>query len=303
MVPAPGGKNEVAPAGARNTGKRDELVLVEKSRHRRGTAAKRRPGLPTMAACLLFSAPFFCGFAQSPDNTPAAAQPPLRAVQEPATAGLGAWTGLKVAAVQFRGVGRDVVEPLPAKLELQAGQPLDARKLRESLRRLYATGLYRTIQVEGIREGDEVTIIFTGEPRVFVGRVYVDGVKNDRLSTQIGRAAKLEAGTAFSEARLEHANDLIRAYLKENGYYQPLISSSTKFDAPNAQIDIHYKVDIGPDARVGQVAVEGDSGLTLDQFRKKAKLKQESKVNRDTTNRAWTGCARSTRSSAGSNQT
>ena len=45
-------------------------------------------------------------------------------------------------------------------------------------------------------------------------------------------------------------------------------------------------MNLGPDARVGQVQVDGDSGMTLEEFRKKAKLKPESKVNRDTTNRA-----------------
>ena len=232
-------------------------------------------------------APVALLFAQAPPGKPSGAVPgssqSLSAVQSP---GLIGWVGLKVAAVQFKGVGGQLLDPLPARLALQPGQPLDASKLRESLRRLYATGLYHTIQVEGTREGDEVTIIFTGEPRVFIGRVFVDGVKNDRLASQIGRAAKLEAGSAFSQARLDRGTESIHSFLQENGYYQPKITSSTKTDVANAQINVTYHVVLGPDARVGQVAVDGDSGMTLDQFRKKAKLKPESKVNRDTTNRA-----------------
>ncbi len=204
-------------------------------------------------------------------------------------AGLSAWAGLKIAAVRFQGVGAEVLDPLPARLPLQPGDPLDAVKLRESLRRLYATGLYRTIEVEGTRLGDQVTIIFTGEPRIFIGRVYVDGVKSDRLASQIARAAKLEAGTAFSQARLDHGVQLIHDFLKEDGYYQPVVSGSTKLDGANSQVDITYHVSIGLDARVGQVQVDGDSGMTLGEFRKKAKLKPESKVTRGTTNRALEG--------------
>ncbi len=200
--------------------------------------------------------------------------------------GLTAWAGLKIAAVEFRGVSAEILDPLPARLALQPGQPLDATKLRESLRRIYATGLYRTIEVEGTRDGDQVTIIFTGTPKVFIGRVYVDGVKNDRLASQIGNAAKLEAGTTFSQERMDRGVQLIQDFLKENGYYESTVFASTKGDNAHAQTDITYRVVLGPDARVGQVAVDGDSGLTPEQFRKKAKLKAESKVNRDTGNRA-----------------
>ena len=196
---------------------------------------------------------------------------------------------MKIATIQFRGVGEDILDPLPARLPLQPGQPLDAAKLRESLRRLYASGLYRTIEVEGTRSGDQVTIIFSGERRIFIGRVYVDGVKSERLASQIGRAAKLEAGTAFSQTRLDRGVQLIHDFLREDGYYQPAVSGSTKMDSAHAQVDITYHVDLGRDARIGQVQVDGDSGMTLEEFRKKAKLKAERKVNRDTTNRALEG--------------
>ena len=200
--------------------------------------------------------------------------------------GLAAWTGLRIAAVEFRGVDASVLDPLPGRLALQPGAPLDVVKMRESLRRLYATGLYRTIDVQGTRSGDEVTIIFAGEPRVFIGRVYVDGVKSDRLASQIGRASKLEGGTVFSQTKLDHGVALIREFLSEDGFYQPTVSGGTKMGGANALADITFHVNLGPGARVGQVQADGDSGMTLEQFRKKAKLKAESKVNRDTTSRA-----------------
>ena len=50
-----------------------------------------------------------------------------------------------------------------------------------------------------------------------------------------------------------------------------------------------YTVNIGPQARVGQITLEGkDPGLTVDELRKKGKLKQGSKVNRDTVSNALT---------------
>jgi outer membrane protein insertion porin family len=241
-------------------------------------AAQSAPPVQTTAATVQTSP----DGTQSPSGTPASIAPQAQ------VSGLRAWEGLTIAAIQFRGVDEATLAPLPPALALQPGQPLDGEKLRDSLRRLYATGLYHTISVEGVRMGDEVTIVFTGEPRAFIGSVVVDGVKDERLASQLARAAKLDAGTVFSEAKLVRGDELIRQQLQENGYYAPTVSHRTEADLARAQVNVTYIVAIGKDARVGDVAVDGDSGMPLETFRKKSKLKFDSKVNRDTTNRALT---------------
>ncbi len=242
--------------------------------------------LAGLSALLLGS----CGAVGQNPSATAPGQSATAAVSVPKkVAGLHAWEGLKVAAVEFRGVDPAFLDPLPASLPLQAGMPLDGDKLRASLRRLYATGLYRTIDVQGTRSGDEVTIIFAGEARLFVGRVQVAGVKSDRLSSQLVRASKMEPGTVFSESRMNHGIELLRQFLETDGYYQPKITSATEVDAAHAQVQVTYTVDIGKDARVGQVQVSGDSGMSPEEFRKRARLKAESKVTRETTDRALSG--------------
>ena len=62
---------------------------------------------------------------------------------------LRSWAGLQVEAVQFKGIPSERLAPLPDTLALQPNQKLDPLKVRESLRRLYETGLYKTIVVEG----------------------------------------------------------------------------------------------------------------------------------------------------------
>src|SRR5271156_6804216 len=85
--------------------------------------------------------------ATKPPNT----APPPSSVPEAATNSLRAWKGLNVEAVNFEGVDRLRFEPLPAELPLQAGCPLTSENVRQSLRRLYATGLYKGIEEAGIR--------------------------------------------------------------------------------------------------------------------------------------------------------
>ena len=218
-------------------------------------------------------------------------QTPMTAGTPPAVAGAGtenlrAWRGLKVSAVQFDGVPAERLAPLPAQLDLQPGQPLDPAKVRSSLRRLYATGLYKTVDIEGTRHGDSVTLIFHGEPQLFIGRVTVNGIKQENFTSLLEGQTKLSPGTPFTPQKLDRADKLVKDTLETNGYYQSTVKSRVQNDPANAQVNIDYDVATGKVARVGNVAVEGNSGLTIEKFRKKAKLKRKSKVSRDTVNTA-----------------
>lgn len=199
---------------------------------------------------------------------------------------LRAWQGLRVEAVQFKGVPSDRLAALTQMLSLQPNQPLDSTKVRSSLRRLYETGLYKTISVEGLRHGDAVTIIFDGAPNLFVGRVTVHGVGNERLSGVLERSTRMNAGTVFNDNKLLNAQKLLLQTLEENGFYQSKVFASTSVDEDNTQVNVAFQVVEGVQARVGAVNVQGDSGMAPDKFRKKGKLKPNSKVTRDTVSRA-----------------
>jgi outer membrane protein insertion porin family len=217
---------------------------------------------------------------------PASPAAPLSVTPGSTTSNLRAWEGLNVEAVNFEGVDRLRLEPLPAQLPVQPGKPLNAQDVRLSLRRLFATGLYRGIEVEGIRHGDQVTIVFKGTQTLFLGRVTVDGMKNDRLTSQLAHATRLNPGMTFSDARLTQADAEVKQMLEENGFYKATIAHTTRVKSEEDQINVHYQIASGPQARVGEVKVEGDSGMPIATFRKKGKLKPGSKVTRDTVNNA-----------------
>jgi len=196
------------------------------------------------------------------------------------------WAGLLVVRIEFDGVSEALLEPLPSHLAQQAGVALDPGKIRDSLRSLYATGLYQTIEVAGVRAGDNVSIIFSGVPRLFVGRVKVDGVKDDRLAAVLQSATQLQAGTAYSENKAAVAEPEVSKALENNGFYRGQIATTTVIDRANSLVDLNFEITAGNPARIGDVELTGDSGLTEAQFRKQGKLKRNSKVNRNTVSRA-----------------
>jgi outer membrane protein assembly factor BamA len=223
--------------------------------------------------------------------TPSSTVPAAEAGQAApaAKASLAAWKGLRVAKVEFQGVIFDAKDPLPGQLPQQAGEPLDPAKVTASMRRLFTTGKYRDISVAGRREGGGVTLIYVGTPRYFVGRVTIAGVKEERLASLLEYATKLQPGAAFSEAMIAAGRDGVRQALESSGYFQATITPATTVDEAGSQVNATYTVNIGPQARVGLITLEGkDPGLTVEEVRKKGKLKQGSKVNRDTVSNALT---------------
>jgi len=202
---------------------------------------------------------------------------------------LAAWLGLPVRAISFQGEFKERLEGIIGHLPQQVGAPLDREKIAQSLRQLYATGLFETIEVDASHDADGVNLLFNGSPREFIGVVTVTGAKGATMNAQLVAASRLNPGTRFSENRLGAAQGRMRQALADNGFHEPKITYTLKRHPEEQLIDIAFEVVSGTQARVGTVAVEGDSGMPLDQFQHSAHLHAGSKINHDTNNRALSG--------------
>lgn len=199
---------------------------------------------------------------------------------------LGQWEGLPVRRILFEGVPESRLGSLPGHLAQSAGNPLTRRALRESLRQLFSTGVYDTLAAEGRRMGDQVDLIFRGRPRPFIGTVGVYGAKGVTVNTQLASAAQLSPGTRFTQAKLDRAMQQMRAALLQDGYYEPLITQKLTTTPADQLTDIVFRVESGPQARVGSVEVTGDAGMNAAEFRRVAGLHSGAHVTRDSVSRA-----------------
>ena len=197
--------------------------------------------------------------------------------------------GLPVTRIAFEGIDPARLTPLPDRLAQDVGKVLTPENLASSLRQAYATGLFETVEVYGLREDGGVALIFKGNPRLFVGRVTVVGAKGATINTQLIRASRLSAGTRFTEAQLSRALDEMRQLLADNGFHEPVITHTLNTHFSEQLVDIEFEVASGPQARVGDVQLTGDAAMSLDEFRRKAHLAPGARIDRDTVNRALSG--------------
>ena len=199
------------------------------------------------------------------------------------------WQGLPVRQIAFEGVPAKRLAPLAGHLAQAEGQPLSREELRESLRQLFATGLYETVEVEGSRTADGVELVFLGRPSTFIGRVSVYGAKGATLNVQLERASQLAAGTQFTAAKLSNALGQMKQTLAENGFYAPKIEEKLTQHPEEQLVDIAFQVISGVQARVGKVEVSGDAGMSAVEFRRRAHLRMGALVDHETSNRALAG--------------
>ncbi len=191
----------------------------------------------------------------------------------PLTANLNEYAGLTVTAIRYEGVEFAVTDKLSGELQQKAGAKFDVENVRQTTRRLFATGRYRTIAVRVVKDGNGVVLVFAGVPRFYVGRVLINGVKEDRLASLLEYGSQLDPGAPFTNASVTAGTEAVKQVLAQNGYYEPAISVVTTTDDANQQVDVTYTVAIGPQARVGSVTLLGkDPGISVEDFRKKGRL-------------------------------
>ena len=157
----------------------------------------------------------------------------------PLSANLNQYAGLKVTAIQYAGVEFTQSDRLTQELSQKAGEPFEPEKVRQTTRRLFATGRYRDIDVRVQRTGDGVTLIFAGTARYYVGRVQIEGVRDDRLASLLEYGTNLNPGTAFADTDVPVATDSVKQVLAQNGYYEPKIAVTTGRDDCRAAGERH----------------------------------------------------------------
>jgi outer membrane protein insertion porin family len=110
------------------------------------------------------------------------------------SAGLSAYEGKVVRSIELPGVAESNREHILQLLPQKSGEPLDRTLVRDSIRALYATGLFSDIQAEVAPSGDGVTLSFPTSANFFVGGVDVEGAPARPNPNQILNASKFQLG-------------------------------------------------------------------------------------------------------------
>jgi len=136
------------------------------------------------------------------------------------------------------------------------GHPFSRARVRESLDRLWALGIFDGVEVESVEEPGGVRLRFRVSRRPFLesltwaGDLGVD-------APDLGGAAGLSLGGPAEPARLERARTEVLARLRRDGYLAAAVSLDVRENGLTNGRAVTIVVDAGKEARVGQLEITG----------------------------------------------
>jgi outer membrane protein assembly complex protein YaeT len=187
--------------------------------------------------------------------------------------GAVSYQGVIVQEIRFPAISSATDQKRLSQLIPQRpGTVLDRELVRQSIQRLYATGKFADIRAEVDPIAGGVMLSFQTVPTLFVGSVTAEGAPSRPTASQIVNASKLQLGDVFSRDKMDRALTSIRQLMEANGYYKSTVSEGEQIEADKQQVTIVLRVQPGPQARVGEVNINGDAGFTPKQVRDIARM-------------------------------
>src|SRR3990170_1340281 len=175
-----------------------------------------------------------------------------------------------IQEIRVEGSKRVEPETVRSYLTFSTGDAYDPAQIDESLKVLFATGLFQDVRIR--REGATVIIIVLENP--IVNRVAFEGnreIEDDTLSSEV----QLKPRAVYTRARVQADvqrildRELLRQFYLKNGYADARILSATADLDPNGRgFFITFTIEEGERYRFGTIDIESSlPSLNIDALR------------------------------------
>jgi outer membrane protein insertion porin family len=180
------------------------------------------------------------------------------------SAGFGDLSAHAQGVIQnIRVEGNKRVEPETVRsyLTFTAGDAYDPAQIDESLKALFATGLFQDVRIR--REGSTVVIVVQENP--IVARVAFEGnreVEDDALASEV----QLKARAVYTRARVQADVQRILDVYRRQGYYAAVVNPKI-INLDNNRIDVVFEINEGPTTKIKAINFIGNEAFSDSQLR------------------------------------
>jgi outer membrane protein insertion porin family len=156
---------------------------------------------------------------------------------------------------------------------VKAGEEFDMSKISDSIKSIFATELVSDVQVDMRVDDDKLVIAYIITERPYVNRVYLEGNVKMKERYILEDMIPME-GMIFDRAKVEeNVTKIINVYNDEK-YYSASIVADVEARNDN-MVDIFYRIDEGPEARVYEIVFPGNEFFTQKQLLKMLHTKEK----------------------------
>jgi outer membrane protein insertion porin family len=166
-----------------------------------------------------------------------------------------------IQTIRVEGNRRVEPETVRSYLSFSAGDPYDPALLDESLKTLFATGLFQDVRIR--RDGAIVVISVVENP--IVNRVAFEGnreVTDDTLKAEV----QLKARAVFTRARVQADVQRILNVYRRQGLYAAQVEPKI-INLDSNRIDVVFEINEGPSTKVRAINFIGNDAFSDSQLR------------------------------------
>jgi outer membrane protein assembly factor BamA len=172
----------------------------------------------------------------------------------------GAYEGQAVSSVSLIANPHRDLEPLYPFVSQKAGEPYSESKVQATIAALEKNGGFPKVEVNVTPDIAGLRLNFILEPAYYLGVVDFGALQKYFSYTRLLQVANLPDEDAYDKARIPVAEAALRNFLHKNGYFQAKVGSRSDIDDAAQLVNVSFVVEIGKQARIGKVEVQGPDG-------------------------------------------
>jgi outer membrane protein insertion porin family len=184
----------------------------------------------------------------------------IAAAQVSSTGPQALYDGQTVTAVDLIANPHRDVEPFLTSVSQKAGQPYSQAAVEASISALQRAGGFEKVTVNVIPDVSGLRLNFILEPAYYLGMVDFQGIAKSFTYTRLLQVANLEEEDPYDKARIPVAENALLQFLRHNGYFQAQVHSEEQIDDAHQLVNVVFTVQMGKQARIGSVEVNGPAG-------------------------------------------
>ena len=150
--------------------------------------------------------------------------------------------------------GNQRIEPstVESYLAIRPGEPYDVQKVDDSIKSLFATGLFDDVSIRA--EGDALVVRVVENP--IINRIAFEG--NRRLETSVLEAEiQLRPRVVYTRSRVQNAVNRILELYRRNGRYAAKVEPKI-IELDQNRVDLVFEISEGPTTGVGGITFIGN---------------------------------------------
>ena len=175
----------------------------------------------------------------------------------------------KVSDILVEGTQRIEPDTVRSYMALKQDEPFSSRKLNESLKTLYATGLFADVTIR--RQGTAIVVQVVENP--IINRIAFEGnteIEDESLAPEV----QLRPRVVFTRKRVQGDVKRLLELYRRSGHFSARIEPKV-IQLPQNRVDLVFEIDEGKETLVSRIAFVGNRFFTDDALRNVIQTKEE----------------------------